>query len=512
MAREKTTLRSFSLLTVITVIEKIIAFLFEAIIASTLGTNIITDGYFTSKELFTLIDGAFLSAIVVVALNRFTLHVNSENEERGFEVLSDLQSVYLPLMLILTSFIFICAKPLSFIVAPGYTEEARLVVIRCIKIMSVIPSIVCLICIGLAVLRQKKEFGITALKSLFISVVGIISVLVFGGENIKNADVLSVAYVISMFLYCLLVRLSTRRYGHLNLHFPRMTDDVKSALKMMLPLMVSYGIARVALMVDKIIASTLGVGAVSALTYAHSLYTVVGAIFVANLTTIMLTDFNNIFARKEYGKICATMKRTISIMTLVLIPITLVSVFCANDIVKIVYERGRFSPQATVLVGGVLLFYALNFVPIMIQGIQNQCLYAFGDTLSPMVISLIAIIVNLGTSIPLALMIGLPGVAIGTCISTVLAVVLQTIAVKKKLPEYGLFYKTTFIVKCLFSGGIAALGIWLVTRFVNSSLLTFVLSTVVAFGMFFGVMILMKEENTDAAIQIVKQRLHKAAK
>ena len=43
-------------------------------------------------------------------------------------------------------------------------------------------------------------------------------------------------------------------------------------------------------------------------------------------------------------------------------------------------------------------------------------------------------------------------------------------------------------------------------------LLTFVLSTVVAFGVFFGAMILMKEENTDTAIQLVKQRLHKVAK
>ena len=63
MHKEKSTLHSFSLLAGITIIEKIIAFVFEAIIAAVIETNIITDGYFTSAELFTLIDTAFLSAI-----------------------------------------------------------------------------------------------------------------------------------------------------------------------------------------------------------------------------------------------------------------------------------------------------------------------------------------------------------------------------------------------------------------------------------------------------------------
>ena len=96
-------------------------------------------------------------------------------------------------MLGLTVLIFVFARPLSFVVAPGYSEEARQVVVRCIHVMSVIPSIVCVTTIGLAVLRQKKDFGITALKSLFISVVGIASVIIFGRKELKNADVLSVA-------------------------------------------------------------------------------------------------------------------------------------------------------------------------------------------------------------------------------------------------------------------------------------------------------------------------------
>ena len=347
MSKEKSTLHSFSLLAGITIVEKIIAFVFQAYIAAIIGTNSITDGYFTSAELFTLIDSAFLSAITVVALNRYSYHVNNESEEEGFAALSNLQSFYLPLMVLLSIVLFSAARPLSFIVAPGFGAEARVIVVRCIRVMAVIPTIVCVTSIGLAILRQKKKFEITGLKSLFISVVGIISLLLFGRVEQKNADILSVAFVISMVLYCILVSISIRKYGKIRIHKPFVNPEIKRTFSMLLPLMASYGVGRLSLMVNKVVASTLAVGSVSVLTYAHALYKVVGAVFVSNLSTIVLTDFNNMCARNDLAAITTKMRRTISTMTLVLIPITIVTMLNSNEIVKIVFERGKFSSNST---------------------------------------------------------------------------------------------------------------------------------------------------------------------
>lgn len=253
---------------------------------------------------------------------------------------------------------------------------------------------------------------------------------------------------------------------------------------MLLPLMVSYGIGRLALMVDKIIASTLAVGSVSGLTYAHSLYKVVAAIFVTNLCTIILTDFNNLCARNETEKVEKTMRRTISTMTLILLPITIVTVFNSNEIVKIVYERGKFSSDATALVGGVLLFYALNFIPVMIQGIYNQALYAFGDTLKPMIVAVFSVIVNLGTSIPLTLLIGLPGVAIGTVISAIGSIIFERIVLRKYLPNYKGCYSITYLWKVVLSCIVCVAAVFMVSRVIHSALISFVASTILSFASF----------------------------
>lgn len=501
MPKKRTILHSFSLLTSITIIEKIIAFIFEAIIAAYIGTGVITDGYFSSASLFNLVDSAFLSAITVVALNRYAYHVNKEGEKVGFQVLSNLQSFYLPLMLGLSIGIFVLAKPLSFIVAPGYGKEARNVVVRCIRVLSCTPPVICFTSISLAVLRQKKRFEITSLKSLFISVVGIISVVTFGRNELKNADLLSGAYAFSMVAYCALVILSTRKYGKVRIHRPFVNSELKESLKMLIPLMVSYGVGRIALMIDSIIASTLQAGSVSALTYSHSLYRVVGAIFVTNLCTIILTDFNNLCAKNETAKVENTMRRTISTMTLILIPITIVTVFNANEIVKIVYERGKFSSDATALVSGVLLFYALNFVPVMIQGIYNQAFYAFGDTMKPMIIAVFSVVLNLATSIPLTAIIGLPGVAIGTVISTIGAVVFGKIVLREYLPEYKGAYTLDFLWKTILSCTVCIVAVFLTSRKIHGALVSFVVSTLVAFISFLGSTVVLKEEVTVSYIK-----------
>lgn len=496
MAKNRSILHSFSLLTGITIFEKIIAFVFEATIAAFIGTGIITDGYFAAASLFNLVDSAFLSAITVVALNRYSFHVNNEGEEKGFEALSNLHSFYLPLMLILSALIFIFARPLSFVVAPGYAEEARTIVIRCIRVLSVTPPVICLTSISVAVLRQKKRFEITGLKSLFISVFGILCVVIFGRSELKNADVLSGSYAISMVAYYVLVAFSVRKYGKVHLHKPTINPELTNSLKMLLPLMVSYGVGRIALMVDSIIASTLQTGSVSALTYAHTLYRVVGAVFVTNLCTIILTDFNNLCARNETEKVEKTMRRTIATMTLILIPITIVTVFNSNEIVKIVYERGKFSADATLLVGGVLLFYALNFVPVMIQGIYNQALYAFGDTLKPMIIAVFSVVVNLGTSIPLAMVIGLPGVAIGTVVSTLSSVIFARIVLRMYLPDYKGCYSLTYIWKVVVSAAVCTGLVFVVSGAIHNHFASFVVSTIVAFGVFIICLIILKEETT----------------
>ena len=493
MRANKSTTKSLSILTLITLFGKIIAFIFEAVIAATLGASIVTDAYFSAAEFFTLVDTAFLSSLTVIAVNRFSHHINQEGSEAAFASLSNILSWYLPIMVVISVSIFFAASPLSYVIAPGCIETARPILIRCIRVFCVVPVIACVTSVELAILRQKKHFGITGLKSLFISVVGIVSLVLFGNENVKNADVLSVAFVVSMLLYCASTSLSIRKYGRLRLCRPVFNNEIKITIRMLLPLMVSYGIDRVALMVDKIISSMLGEGFVSCLTYAHSLYTVVAAVFITNLTTILLTDFNEMISQSKYEAVGQKIKSVSSVMTAILIPITIVSIICSDDVVKIVYERGNFNSNSTVLVAGVLLAYSINFIPAMLHGLYNQVLYAKGDTKTPMWIAFICIAINFGVSFALIQVVGLPGVAIGTVASSVISVLICTFIIRKHLPGFRGCYTLRFVFDCAVSAIGSVLGTLLIKQIALPEIFTFVLATAVCFALFFGIMLLLRD-------------------
>ena len=499
--KKQTIAKSFSLLAALTIFEKIIAFVFEAIIASVFGSNATTDAYFSASEIIGVVDTAFLSSLTVIALNRYSHWTNTEGDEKAFDLLSRLMSFYLPLMLGISAAIYIFADPLTYIVAPGYGIEARDALVRCIRIMAAIPIISCITSFDLAVLRNKKQFMITGLKSLFISVFGILGVVTYAVLGGNGSDILSTAFVVSMLAFCILTFVRTRKYGKLQVRMPTFTAEVRITVFMLLPLMASYGIDRVSLMVGKVISSMLGEGSVSSLNYAHSLYKVVTAVFITNLATILLTDFNELFAQEKYDAVAQKIRSVVSVMTVVLIPITIISIVCSNDVVKIVYERGSFTPESTKLVGSVLLVYAINFIPAMIHSLYNQVMYSKGDTKSPMWIALISIAVNISVSVSTINVIGLAGVALGTVVASVIAVLACRFVVQKHLPEFHGCYSVRFAVSCVISG-IACYGaVFLVKLLALPAFFSFIMSTVAGVVSFGAMMLLLRDEIAMGILQ-----------
>lgn len=511
MKGKNSTVKNFSALTLLTIFEKIIAFIFEATIAAKLGTSLVTDAYFSGAELFTLVDATLFSSLTVIVINRFAHHENRDGNQQAFSHVSNILSVYFPLAVILSILFFVFARPLSYIAAPGYDIDARNILIRCIRVMSVVPITGCFTAIYLAILRQKRQFVITGLKSLYISVVGIAALFLFGNKEIINADILSIPFILSMVLYFVTTGIFTSRYGKLQIHIPRFDSEVKRSLRMVLPLMVSSGIASVALMVDKMIASILGEGNVSALTYAHSLYKVVITIFVMNISTIVLTDFNELYAQKKSDELINKIRKVIILMTELLLPITIITVFCTDDITRIVYERGNFGSSSTMIVSNVLLFYSLNFIPAMIQGIYNQVMYAEGDTKKPMYISLISIVINFAVSLPLVYVVGLAGVAVGTLISTIVSVILSYIVVKKQFSEYKSCYEFPILVKLFISSISCALIVYIIKQLNFPVIIRFTFATIAGFFVFGIVLFFVHEKNfINSTQKLIKKFDHKS--
>ena len=276
----------------------------------------------------------------------------------------------------------------------------------------------------------------------------------------------------------------------------------------MLPMIIGNGVTRVALMVDKIVASMFQEGMVSCLSYAQTLKNFVGAFFVTNICTILLTDFVNYAASGEIDNMKRKMRSTISVLMLLLVPVTLLTVIYHREIVSIVFERGSFTSQDTEITAKLLMWYALGFIPTLIQNIYLHVHYAFGDTGTTMRNGIIAVICNFVVSVGLAFLIGVNGIAIGTVISAVVSAALAGRTMQKHLSDFRLFEDYKFLLRTALAAVVcaaAALGIR--NSLHLAPLWSFACATTIGGALFFIVLLIMGEPMLKELVLIAKNKL-----
>jgi len=485
--------QSFILLVGTTTITKLLAFVYQAVIAAKMGANIVTDSYFSATEFYTFITATIFETLVIVLISRYAAIQAAQDEKSALRMLSNVMSIVVPIMLVLGVCLLLGSNIIAVILAPGFTLEQRVVLARCIRLLAITPVIYAVFTIYQAILRQHKQFVMISLESFFISSVGIVCVLLFSGSS-DNADAITIGYDISMMLYCLVLFLGARRYGTVKFQRPKISDDIKIISRGLVPLMISTGITKIALMIDKVLASTQGTGVISCLTYAQMLYYFVITIFIKNMCTVLLTDFVTLCTQKKLEQMGEKIRKAVSMLTFLLIPTTILTVVFAGEIVSIVFARGNFRGQNVQTTAELLGIYAISFIPAMIQNIYTHVHYAFDDTVAAMRNGIIAIGINIGVSMGLALIIGVNGVAAGTVISAIISAVFFKQSLRRHLPDYRLFQERKAVAR-LGLGTVVCLAVSLAVKlnFIADDIVVFGAAAILSFAAFFLILLLLKE-------------------
>ena len=494
-AEKKEGMKGFSSLTVFSLFEKIIAFGFQTVIAAVLGAGLVTDCYYSASQLFDLVDATLLGALVVSLINRYTHISERDGEDEAFRFLSNINTWATLLMLLISAIVFVFAGAFSYLIAPGFEESVREELVSCIRVLTVIPIVSVLGSISQALLRQKKHYLIANSRSLFISLCGMVALLIIAltGDT-ENSKILCYAYIASNVLFSLATCFKARRYGKLSYCKPVPDTELKTVLKMITPTIISNGVLRVSLIIGQILSSMTGPGAITCLTYAQSLYNIVSSLLIINLGVVLLTEFTKSYVAGEIDALVARLRSSTASITLLLAPITALCVIFSTEIVTIIYQRGAFDAYDTQRVAGMLMFYALGFIPAMFNTAYTQVLYAHGMMKTAMRNSVISLSLNILLSLVLSQIIGLNGIAIGTAAAALIATFFFKHSVTKVVAEYTHIFETKFVLRMMASLAIGLVPAVAIKLFVDSALISFAAATICCFGLFFVRMFVLKDE------------------
>jgi putative peptidoglycan lipid II flippase len=106
-------------------------------------------------------------------------------------------------------------------------------------------------------------------------------------------------------------------------------------------------------------------------------------------------------------------------MLMLNVPATIGLVALAHPIVALLLERGKFTPHDTTATAVALMFYAPGLLGYSAVKIASPSFYSLRDSRTPVVVSVISVLVNLTINLVLVRVMGFSGLALGTALAAI---------------------------------------------------------------------------------------------
>ena len=199
------------------------------------------------------------------------------------------------------------------------------------------------------------------------------------------------------------------------------SKNVRTVIRNFFPVFVSRGVVQISAFVDALLASLLGTGAVAALTFAQSLYTLPVSLFGMSVSAAELPQMSSALGTDEEVK--AQLRRRLDAglrqIAFFIVPSAIGFLLLGDVMAGALYQTGRFTRADSVYVWGILAGSAVGLLPTTLGRLYASTYYALHDTRTPLRYAIVHVVVAvvlgyvLAIPVPSALGIDLRWGAIG---------------------------------------------------------------------------------------------------
>jgi putative peptidoglycan lipid II flippase len=232
---------------------------------------------------------------------------------------------------------------------------------------------------------------------------------------------------------------------------------VKRVLVLMLPVTLTIGLVNVNFLVDTLFASRLldPELAPAAIDKAFRLYMLPQGVFAVAVTTVLFPTLARLAARDDIGGLRRALDGGLRQIAFLLVPAGLVSIVLAKPIVELVYQRGEFTAEDTVIVAQCLQAFSIGLVFNGWMLILNRSFYAVQTNWVPTGIALGAVALNAGFD-TVFYRLGIWGIPLATSTVNVVASVVLLVMMRRRVGLEHVGRTLGVVVRVAVAGAIAA--------------------------------------------------------
>ncbi|MCP4185804.1 MAG: murein biosynthesis integral membrane protein MurJ [Hyphomicrobiales bacterium] len=407
-----------------TLASRFLGFAREMLIASILGAGPVADAFYAAfrfpnlfRRLFA--EGAFNSAFVPMFSSELESNDRYQAKQFAETVLS-----YLVVVLIVLTAVAEIAMPwlVGTIIAPKFIANADKfdLTVELTRIM--FPYLFCMSIVAMlsGILNSLRHYFVAAIVPVILNII-LVGVLL--AAHYLNLETFAVGRVLAWgvltagFVQMGLLYFAARQRGFaLSMRLPRPSKRVKKLLALALPLALTGGITQINLLVGQIIASAQD-GAIAMLNYADRIYQLpLGVVGIA-IGVVLLPELTRALASSNESEVQKLQSKSLEFALMLTLPAAVGLYFLPVPIVAILYERGAFDAETTLLTASALAAFAVGLPSFVLQKVFQPTYFARFNMRAPMWFAAGSAITNIVGSLLLFPQYGHVGIAISTSIA-----------------------------------------------------------------------------------------------
>lgn len=457
-------------------------------------------------------DAALQPAFVPI----FTEQLEKKNYREAFRLASTLLLLVTLVLGAITALFVLVAPVLMPLVAPGFEGEILDLTVTLSQILFPILILLGVSGVVVGVLNSYDRFGAFAISPLFWNLTIILLVVLLA--PMFEGDDRIYAYAIGI-LAGTLVQLLIPSFDLRNTpfkfewSFEWRNPDVRRVLLLMLPVTISLGLINFNLIINSLFGTLVSDQAPAAIDKAFRIYQLPQGIFSVAIATVLFPTLARFAARGEHGNLRATMANGMRQILFVLVPAAAAILVLSEPMIRLVYQRGEFTPEQTTLVATALFWFAFS---LPANGLFLLLTRTFFSLQRPWVPTGIAA-ANLALTALAALglyHLGVGGIVASTAIATVASVVVQCVILRRMLHglELGRLLDTGLRIT-VAAAALAAVsfGVWdLLDGALSRDLAGQIVSLGAALGfgglVYLGLAKLLRVQELDQVLRLVRRR------
>jgi putative peptidoglycan lipid II flippase len=439
--------KTFGTVAVLTVLSKVFGLVRDIVVARAYGAGPLADAYnmaylYTGNILilFGGLGGPFHSATVSI------LSANKEKEDSGKLIVQVM--MFTGVVLGLASLVLVIAAP--YLVQSFYGDYAKndpaqhatfvAEVIVQLRVMSPLIVIAGLIGVTYGVLNVYNKIFWPSLSPSIASLAIVVGLLIW--PNRDSSLPLAIASLVGAFGQLLAQIPDMFRCP---LHYKvesKPVEGLKEYGAMLWPAFIGTSIGTLTTYVDSFFTSSIpdGTGAWTAFLNANRLVQLPLGVLITAMLVPALPRFTEHFANDRISELKAEFLRALRFMWFLCMPLTVVLLILPEPIVRVLFQRGEWTKDATNLVVAALLFLVPSVIFYVGRDLITRVFYAMQDSKSPYYVAMLSIVLKalLNWIFICNMHMKVEGISLATTCMTIINLSFLTFLLRKKIGRIGI--------------------------------------------------------------------------